>query len=83
MTILSDAVTATQSTDGQVLRDYLAASGSAFKIGTGSMVAFRSGDQQLLQPLYVVRLHPEAERGNLPSQQLALTSVVQVLPPSN
>jgi ABC-type branched-subunit amino acid transport system substrate-binding protein len=83
MKILSDAVVATRSSDGRVLRDYLAAPGTVFEVGTGRALAFRSGDRQLLQPLYVVRLHPEAEQGNLPRQQLALTSVVRVLPPSD
>lgn len=83
MKLLSDAVVATQSFDGQVLRDYLAAPGSVFEVGTGNTVAFRASDQQLLQPLYVVRLDPEAEQGNLPSQQFALTSVVRVLSPLN
>jgi len=55
-----DAAVAAGSSDPQALLAHLSAPDSAFDLGKGEPLAFRAGDNGLQQPLYVVRLQPDA-----------------------
>jgi len=55
-----DAATAAGSSEPQALIEHLSAPDAAFDLGKGEPLAFRPGDHRLQQPLYVVRLQPDA-----------------------
>ena len=58
--ILGNAVAATGFSESQSLAAHLVAAGTEFEVHKGANVSFRDQDHQLLQPLYIVQLNPNA-----------------------
>jgi ABC transporter substrate binding protein (PQQ-dependent alcohol dehydrogenase system) len=67
--------------DAEALRAYLLDPESTFGIGKDSGVYFRSRDQQLLQPLSIVRVDPQAPWGRTASARTALVELLGELQP--
>lgn len=78
--ILLESVLSTGSTDATRLVAYLEDPKTSFDLHKGVPLSFRPWDHQLRQPLYIVRLNPEAEIGTRLSQQLALVQLVDRVP---
>ena len=79
--IISEAVIATGSVDGDALVDYLENSGAEFDLLKGPGVSFRQWDHQLRQPLYVIRVNHESEwQYNVPTTHVAVADFEQELP---
>ena len=79
--ILGEAVIATGTTDPYVLVDYLESPDITFDIGKGPGISFRPWDHQLRQPLYIVRIDPEAAWGLQVSKRIGLAALVAEVPP--
>lgn len=58
--VAADAAAGAGSSEPEDLLRYLADPDSRFDLHKGEPLAFRAGDRQLVQPLYVVRLRPDA-----------------------
>ena len=58
--ILGDAVAATGFSESQSLAAHLVAASTEFEVHKGTNASFRDQDHQLLQPLYIVQLNPNA-----------------------
>lgn len=68
------------STDPEALAAQLASGEPGFDLHKGPALAFRAGDHQLLQPLYAVRVDPDAPWGVTAGQRTAVASLAGVLP---
>lgn len=78
--ILEQASHATHSVNPEDLSSYLSNGGNTFDVGKGMPVSFRSWSHQLRQPLYVVKINPDAQWGPNPEAQAGLAQVVATLP---
>jgi quinoprotein dehydrogenase-associated probable ABC transporter substrate-binding protein len=78
--IVLESVLATGSLEPARLVAYLEDPRTRFDLHKGTPLSFRPWDHQLRQPLYLVRLNPEAEIGIRLSQQLALAQLVAQVP---
>ncbi|WP_169335137.1 ABC transporter substrate-binding protein [Thermus oshimai] len=78
--IVLESVLATGSPEPARLVAYLEDPRTRFDLHKGTPLSFRPWDHQLRQPLYLVRLNPEAEIGIRLSQQLALAQLVAQVP---
>jgi ABC transporter substrate binding protein (PQQ-dependent alcohol dehydrogenase system) len=78
--ILYQAVLVSGTQEPASLVEYLESSDATFDIHKGSGVSFRDWNHQLEQPLYLVRIDPEAEWGLEVSKRAALAELVGELP---
>lgn len=77
---LDQAHVATGSVGGEALAAYLESAEAALRSAKGEGVAFRPGDHQLRQPLYVVTIDPEAAWSQNLSDQVGVADLVATLP---
>jgi ABC transporter substrate binding protein (PQQ-dependent alcohol dehydrogenase system) len=75
VTILAQAATSVQTAGAAELLAYLTSPKVTFDVQKGSPVRFRPADQQLLQPLYMIKVNPEARWGLSAEQQLSVAQV--------
>ncbi len=80
--ILFAAAAAGAADDTATLTEWLASDETAFDLGKGSGVSFRSWDHQLRQPLTMIQIDPEAEWGSRVSRRMEFAAVVGVVPTS-
>lgn len=78
--VVVDSALATGSTDPARLAAHMADPRTRFDLYKGVPLAFRPGDHQLLQPLYLVQVNPEAEPGIRLSQLQQLVRLVGQVP---
>jgi hypothetical protein len=78
--ILFEAVAATGSSESSVLLEYLESAEAIFDVHKGVGLSFRPWDHQLRQPLYLVKIDPEAEWGMQLSRRVDLAELVGELP---
>lgn len=62
------------------LVDFLESAAAVFDIHKGPGTSFRKWDHQLRQPLYLIKIDPEAEWGATVSERIALADLVGELP---
>lgn len=78
--VVVDSALATGSTDPTRIARYVADPHTRFDLYKGAPLAFRPGDHQLLQPLYLVQVNPQAELGVRLSQLQGLVRLVGEVP---
>jgi len=78
--VVVDSALATGSTDPTRIARYVADPHTRFDLYKGAPLAFRPGDHQLLQPLYLVQINPQAELGVRLSQLQGLVRLVGEVP---
>ncbi len=83
VTMVHAAAVRAGATDGSALVAALSSPDATFDVGKGIPVSFRSWNHQLRQPLYAVRIDPQARWGLALSQQTALAAVEARLPPGD
>lgn len=80
ISIAFDSAVAASSSKPSELLAHLHNPGTIFDVAKGAPVSFRSRDQQLLQPLYMIAGNPAASWGRLVSERINLGVLVDELP---
>lgn len=80
VTLLAEAARAADTLDGHALASALLRLEDSRALGKGTGVAFNASDHELRQPLYAVRINPDAPWGPQLYQQLAVGTVEGALP---
>lgn len=78
--IVGEASIATKSVASQAILGYLADPSHSFDLDKGVALSFRPWNHQLRQPLYVVKIDPNATWSPSPSDRVALASVTAEIP---
>ncbi|MBO8140624.1 MAG: quinoprotein dehydrogenase-associated putative ABC transporter substrate-binding protein [Firmicutes bacterium] len=78
--MLHQAAQATGALDAESLVAYLEDPATVFDVAKGQPLSFDAADHQLRQPLYVVRVNPDAEWGLNVSSQVGFASLVAEMP---
>lgn len=78
--ILYEAIAVTGTLESSTLMRYLESPEAVFDVKKGPGVSFRPWDHQLRQPLYIVKIDPEAEWAMQRSRRVEIAELVEGLP---
>jgi len=78
--MIVEAVTSVKTQTTSALVDFFERLGATFNIYKGPGTSFRSSNHQLRQPLYLIKIDPEAQWGYTVSKRVELVDLVAELP---